>query len=115
MSIFVKTIQSPEILDSHYATQFHQEIESLIAAGVKIFYLELNNVTFISNSGLMALISIFISAKAANCKLLLKSSSYQVKMLLELTGLEQAFEVLPELNSSVEDLIQTAKTAVLSK
>lgn len=115
MSIFVKTIQSPAILDSDYAIQFRQEIESLIAAGVKIFYLELHNVTFISNSGLMALISIFRSAKAANCKLLLKSSSHQVKMLLELTGLDRAFEVLPDFNSSMGDLIQTTKTAVLSK
>lgn len=115
MSIFVKTIQSPEILDSQYAMQFHQEIESLIAAGVKIFLLDLKTVTFISNSGLMALISIWRSARAANCKLMLKSTSHQVKMLLELTGLDRVFEVLPDFNSSVEDLVPSKKTVVLNK
>lgn len=115
MNAFVKIVQSPAILDSSDATQFHQEIESSIEAGVKILLLDLKNVTFISNSGLMTLISIFRSVRAAGCKLLIKSSSEQVKILLELTGLDRVFEFLPDLNSPVEDFKEVLAVSGLNK
>lgn len=93
MNGLVKRVQSPAILDSSHAAQFQQEIESLIETGVKIVLLDLKNVTFINNSGLMALIAIFTSLKAAGCRMMIYSTSEQVRMLFELTGLDRVFEL----------------------
>jgi anti-anti-sigma factor len=45
-----------------------------------------------SSSGLMALVYILKVVKAAGCTLLISSRSEPVRMLLEMTGLDQVFE-----------------------
>jgi anti-anti-sigma factor len=92
MSIVVKVVQFPNKLDSSNVSQFTHEIESLIETGVKIVLLDLKNVTFMSSSGLMALVYILKVVKAAGCTLLISSRSEPVRMLLEMTGLDQVFE-----------------------
>jgi anti-anti-sigma factor len=94
MSIVVKVVQFPNKLDSSNVSQFTHEIESLIETGVKIVLLDLKNVTFMSSSGLMALVYILKVVKAAGCTLLISSRSEPVRMLLEITGLDQVFEKL---------------------
>jgi len=94
MSVLVKVIQFPNTLDSSNVSQFTHEIESLIETGVKIVLLDLKNVTFMSSSGLMALVYILKVVKAAGCTLLISSRSEPVRMLLEITGLDQVFEKL---------------------
>jgi anti-anti-sigma factor len=94
MSVVVKVIQFPNTLDSSNVSQFTHEIESLIETGVKIVLLDLKNVTFMSSSGLMALVYILKVVKAAGCTLLISSRSEPVRMLLEITGLDQVFEKL---------------------
>jgi anti-anti-sigma factor len=90
----IKVVQSPDILDSSQATQFTREIENLIKTGVKIVLLDLKNVTFLSSSGLMALVSLLKAVQSAGCELFIYSSSEQVRMLFEMTGLEQVFNSL---------------------
>ncbi|MFE1747388.1 STAS domain-containing protein [Coleofasciculus sp. H7-2] len=92
MNVLFKIVKSPDIFDSSKAAQFHQEIENLVDAGVKLVLLDLKNVTFISSSGLMALVSIVRLTRSTGCKLLLYSKSEQVRILLEMTGLEQVLE-----------------------
>ena len=92
MNVLFKIVKSPDIFDSSKAAQFHQEIENLIDAGVRLVLLDLKNVTFISSSGLMALVSIVRLTRSTGCKLLLYSRSEQVRILLEMTGLEQVLE-----------------------
>jgi anti-anti-sigma factor len=92
MSVFVKIVQSPDSLDSSNVTQFIHEIESLLETGVKILLLDLKNVTFISSSGLMALVYVLKIVKAAGCTLLIASASETVRILLEITGLDNFFE-----------------------
>jgi anti-anti-sigma factor len=92
MSVLVKVVQFPNKLDSSNVSQLTLEIESLIETGVKIVLLDLKNVTFMSSSGLMALVYILKVVKAAGCTLLISSRSEPVRMLLEMTGLDQVFE-----------------------
>ena len=65
MSFVVKIVQSPDVLNSTIATQFHREIECFVEDGVKIVLLDLKNVTSISSSGLMALVVAFRVVRAA--------------------------------------------------
>jgi anti-anti-sigma factor len=91
MSVPVKVVKSPESLDSSNVAQFTNEIESLLEKGVKILLLDLKNVTFMSSSGLMALIYVLKIVKAAGCTLFIASASETVRILLEITGLDNFF------------------------
>lgn len=117
MSIIVKVVQSFEILDSTKVAQFHQEIESCVEAGTKIFLLDLKNIKFINSSGLMALVVVFKVVRAAGGKLFVCSMSQQVRMIFEMTGVDQVFETVANLDefhnavliNRLERLGQTAK------
>lgn len=96
MSVLVKFVLSPDLLESSKAVSFQQEIETVIKNGSKILMLDLKNVSSLTNSGLMALVSILKIVRASNGILLLTSLSEQVRMLLEITGLEQIFSYFTE-------------------
>ncbi|HLO47818.1 MAG TPA: STAS domain-containing protein [Kamptonema sp.] len=91
----VKVTLSPDILESANALHFQKQIQRIIENGAKIIMLDLKNITFLTNSGLMTLVSIMKLVKASNCILLISSISEQVRMLFELTGLEQMFNCFP--------------------
>ena len=95
MSILVKVTLSPEVLESANTVHFQKEIKEIIENGAKIIMLDLKNVAFLTNAGLMTLVSILKLVKASNCILLISSMSEQVRMLFELTGLEQMFNYFP--------------------
>lgn len=88
----IKILHSPDNWDSHKVSQFTREVESIVEAGVKTILLDLKNVTFMSSGGLMTLVSILKTIRAANGKLLIRSANEQVRMLFEITGLDQVCE-----------------------
>jgi anti-anti-sigma factor len=66
--------------------------------------LDFKNVTFISSSGLIALVVAFRLVRSGGEKVFICSMNEQVKMLFELTGVEQVFESfanLEEFNNTV--------------
>lgn len=104
MSFVIKIVQCPDVLDSIRTTEFHREIEGLVEAGVKFVLIDLKNVTFISSSGLLALVVAFRLVRSASGKLFICSMNEQMKMLFELTGVDQVFEsfaTLEEFNNTV--------------
>lgn len=97
MSVIVKVLLSHEVLESPKFFNFKTEIERLIESGGKILMLDFSNITFLKNSELMAVVAIVKLVRDSNCILLISSMSQQVRMLFELTGLEQMFQCLPPL------------------
>lgn len=92
MSSTFKIIDFSEVLNSIMTTQFHQEIEALVKAGVKIVLLDFKNVEFMTSSGLMMLVAALRIVRNAGGKLCLCSINEKVKILFELTGVDQFFE-----------------------
>lgn len=97
MNFGVKFVQLPENLDINQTAQLHREIENIVDAGAKIVLLDLKNITFISSSGLMALVAAFKVLHNAGGKLFICSINEQVRMLFELTGVDQVFETFANL------------------
>ena len=95
MSVIVKIVLSHEVLESSQSIHFQKEIERLIENGGKILMLDFSNINFLKNSELMAVVAIVKLVRDSNCILLISSMSEQVRMLFELTGLEQIFQSLP--------------------
>ncbi|MFB8797572.1 MAG: STAS domain-containing protein [Microcoleus sp.] len=94
MSAIVKIVLSGEVLESSQFLQFHKEIERLIENGGKILMLDFSKINSLKNSELMAVVAIVKLVRDSDCILLISSMSEQVRMLFELTGLEQIFQCL---------------------
>jgi anti-anti-sigma factor len=95
MRVIVKIILSHEILQTSQFPNFYKEIERLIASGGKILMLDFSKINFLKNSELMAVVAIVKLVKDSACILLISAMSEQVRILFELTGLEQIFQCLP--------------------
>ncbi|WP_293133421.1 STAS domain-containing protein [Microcoleus sp. bin38.metabat.b11b12b14.051] len=95
MSVLVKIVLSHEVLEKSQFFQFQKEIERLIESGGKILMLDFSNINFLKNSELMAVVAIVKLVRDSDCILLISAMSEQVRMLFELTGLEQIFQCLP--------------------
>jgi anti-anti-sigma factor len=97
MRVVVKILLSHEILQTSLFPNFYKEIERLIASGGKIIMLDFSKINFLKNSELMAVVAIVKLVRDSACILLISAMSEQVRILFELTGLEQIFQCLPPL------------------
>lgn len=95
MSPVVKVVQPDGILDGTKAQEFRQEVSELLNTGVDIVLIDFKDVTFMDSSGLGALVLALKSIRAAGRKLSICSVNEQVRMLLELTGMDRVFEIFP--------------------
>ncbi|MEO6862959.1 MAG: STAS domain-containing protein [Microcoleus sp.] len=95
MSVIVKILLSHQVLENSQFPKFQKEIERLIDSGGKILMLDFSNINFLKNSDLMAVVAIVKLVRDSGCILLISAMSEQVRILFELTGLEQIFQCLP--------------------
>ncbi|MDJ1172973.1 STAS domain-containing protein [Roseofilum capinflatum] len=91
--IVVKQIQPSGILDSTKASQFREEVNTLVQSGADLILIDLKEVTFIDSSGLGALVAALKTVRSAGGKLFICSINEQVRMLFELTSMDRVFEV----------------------
>jgi len=85
------TVQCVGRLTVEHAESLKNHVKSLIPKKKRII-LDLNETTQMDSSGLGALVSLYVSAKKANCDLLLVNYSKSVRHLLGLTNLLSVFE-----------------------
>lgn len=95
MNSQMKVVQPSGILNSSLAAQLCHEVEDLIKTGAKVIVVDLQSVTFIDSSGLGGLVNAFKATRAAGGRLVLCSVSAQARMLLEISGMDQVFEIFP--------------------
>jgi anti-anti-sigma factor len=104
MSYLFRVINFPAVLDSIMVTKLQHEIQAVVEAGVKVVLLDLKDVEFINSSSLMALVVALRIVRTGGGKVFICSINEQVKILLELTGIDQLFETfanLDEFNNAV--------------
>jgi anti-sigma B factor antagonist len=106
MSPVVQTIKLSGSLDISHFEDFFRDI--VVAAKKKpdILVVDMHDVSFIDNSGLGALISALTILKANGGRLALCDLSEPVEVLIELTGTQRFFDVLPSTNcQNAENII----------
>ncbi|WP_206602957.1 STAS domain-containing protein [Leptolyngbya ohadii] len=89
----VKVIQPNGILDATQADHLKDEVNHCLSAGAGCILIDFQDVTFMDSSGLAALISAVRLVRDQGKKLCLCSVNQQIKMLLELTSVDQIFQV----------------------
>jgi anti-sigma B factor antagonist len=96
MNSSVKIVQPSGVLGNEQASKLRQEISEVVDSGAKLILLDLEGVTFIDSSGLGVLAMSFKMVRSAGGRLCFCSVNDQPRMLFELTGMEQVFEVFSD-------------------
>lgn len=96
MNSVVQIIEPEGILDGTKTADFQQQIDQSIDSGVDTILVDFSNVTFMDSSGLGALVKAFKTLQAADIRLFLCSINEQIKMLFELTSMDDYFTILSD-------------------
>ncbi len=83
------------VFDRTQIHDFNQAIHDLMHAGASQILLDFQDVIFMDSSGLGALVGALKTVEAGGSKLLLCSLKSEVRMLLELTDVDQFFAIFP--------------------
>ena len=100
----VRVIQPSGLMDGVNGNQLQQEIAATVQAGASQILINFESVSFMDSSGLGALVIAFKRVRVSGSRLSLCCLNDQVTMLLELTGMDEVFEIF----GSQEEFNQTA-------
>ena len=103
----VKVIQPSGILDSINGNRLRREISDMVEDGAKAVLIDCREVEFMDSSGLGALVMSLKTVREAGSKLSICSINDQLRILLELTSMDDIFEIF----ASQEDFNQTVLAA----
>jgi anti-sigma B factor antagonist len=93
MSSAVKVLQPIGILNTTCADQLRQEISNLLEEQQVNILIDCQQVEFMDSAGLSCLIMALKKVRAAGGSLALRNINTQLRLLLELTAMEDTFKV----------------------
>ncbi|MEM7594438.1 MAG: STAS domain-containing protein [Cyanobacteria bacterium P01_A01_bin.83] len=94
MNSVVQIIEPKGILDGTKTADFQHQIEQSIESGVHTVLVDFRNVTFMDSSGLGALVKALKTLNSADVRFYLCSINEQIRMLFELTSMDNYFTIL---------------------
>ncbi len=89
----IEVVQLNGILNITNSTEREQYITQLIESGAKIILVDCQDVSFMDSSALGALVLAFKTLREADTRLVLCSINEQIRILFELTGMDNVFEI----------------------
>jgi anti-sigma B factor antagonist len=89
----VQVLSPAGILDSTQAEEIRNQVDNALATGATTLLMDLKETTFIDSSGLGILVSVLKRVRSQECDMIICSINPQVKMLFELTSMDQVFEI----------------------
>lgn len=95
MDFLTRTVKFPVSVDDGAIARFRHQTDLALQANADVVLIDFAQVESTSSPGLMALVMVYKRVREANKRLFICSVSEQVRMLLELTGMDEVFEVLP--------------------
>jgi anti-sigma B factor antagonist len=100
MQPVVQTVKLSGSLDISCFDQFFGEIISALKLKPDLLIIDMQDVSFIDNSGLGALITALTIIRANGGRLALCSLNESVEVVIELTGSQRFFDILPSSHCS---------------
>ena len=100
----ITKIVQPSNMSIALSTQFQSEIRSAIDSGVEVVLVDLKNVTSVTSASFIELIKGLKLAQNASCQLLICSVNQQLKMLFEMTGLDELFNMVADIHDAYQYL-----------
>lgn len=108
MNSELKVIQPSGILNSSLANQLCQDVDETVQSGTKVVLIDLQNISFVDSSGLGGLVNAFKALRSAGGRMVLCSVCEQARMLLEITGMDQIFEIFSDQSEFNRTLAESA-------
>lgn len=96
MDLHVQVIEPTGILDSVQGETLRQQINDVLNADTQVLLIDLKEITFVDSSGLGALVSVLKKVRAKEREMHICSINDQVRMLFELTSMDQVFSILKD-------------------
>ncbi|ELS30224.1 MULTISPECIES: STAS domain-containing protein [Pseudanabaena] len=96
MSDAVLVLEPKNIIDSVTGSQIRQEVGEKLNEGVEIILIDLTHITFMDSSGLGAMVATLQGVRAKGAELYLCSLNDQIKILMDLTKMNNVFKILPD-------------------
>ncbi len=96
MSSQVKVLKPSGLMDSSGGSELRREIIDALELGAKTILVNFQDVTFMDSSGLGTLVAALQRVRVDNAQLYLCSLNDQLKIILELTRLDQAFDIFSD-------------------
>ncbi|MBW4581126.1 MAG: STAS domain-containing protein [Tildeniella nuda ZEHNDER 1965/U140] len=92
MSFATQIIKPSNLLTTAAINLFQVEVKTAIDSDAAFILIDLGNVSSMSSSSFIAVVKILQLVRASDRQLFLCSMSQQIRMLFELTGLDQVFK-----------------------
>lgn len=102
-------LQPQNCLDSQAGTLLQQQLASIAPEGHQLWVIDMAAVDFIDSSGICALVGGLNAARHRGCRLVICNLSATVKLIFEITQLDQLFEIF----DSFEQIISTETLALV--
>jgi anti-anti-sigma factor len=109
MSISVKVIRPSGVLDGASTNQLRGEITEILSTKPDVVLINLQDITFMDSSGLGALVIALKKIRTIGGRLCICSINEQIRMLFELTSLDQIFEIYKDQNAFNEAILSGKK------
>lgn len=103
-----KVIRPSGLLDGQNANQLRQDITNILSNDITTIILDFEQVTFINSSAIGALVALLKNIRSNNKELIICSLNEQIKMIFELTRMEQVFKIVSDLKTVEEKFQLTA-------
>jgi len=97
-----KIVHLPDKLTMQNASSIRKEFIDMIDAGKNRLVLDMTDVSFTDSSGLAVLVAAYKGVKESNGCAVLLSPQPNVQSLLELTRLQELFEIFEDENTAVK-------------
>ncbi len=115
MNFAIRVVQPSNFLSIAAATLFHSEIKSAIESGAAVVVVDLKNITSMNSSSFIALVKALKLVRSSGCQLFLCSMNEQIRMLFELTGLDEAFRTFTDFDEFTQYMQRHSVTDVRRK
>ncbi|MEG3859333.1 STAS domain-containing protein [Microcoleus sp. herbarium12] len=98
-------LQPHNCLDSQAGSLLQQQLAEILPDRYKLWVIDMADVDFIDSSGLCALVGGLNAARHRGCRLVICNLSVTVRLIFEITQLDQLFEIFDSLEQVIS--IQT--------
>jgi anti-anti-sigma factor len=102
----MKIIQPSGIFDGTQGRKIHEEISLLIASGINDFMIDFKTVHFMDSSGFGSLLLILKKVQKQQGNLVICGINAQIKMIFDISGTADIFNVIPDQDSFMPKVIQ---------
>ena len=107
LSSVFNVVQPAGILDGTRVEELRGEVSQLLEKASDIVLVDLSETSFIDSSGLGALVSVLKMVRAAGQRLCICSPNAQIKMVFELSSMDQAFEIFESRAAFEQNVLPT--------